>query len=265
MTNLLLTAFVALALLGAATVGFATQRRLRPQHVSREAFDSVRLLMSMLLTFTALVLGLLTSSAKARHDTYNKLLSDYSADLIELDHRLRVYGSDADDIRKSLRAYTAAAIADTWPAESRPEGVYPVTRHGMSLEAPTLGELLADVDIRIQKLAPTDEFRRQIAERLRNRVADTIQRRWQLILSASSTLSWPFLVILTSWLVVIFGIFAMTAPRNGLVYAVVALAALAIASPFYFILSYSGSQSGSVLELSSAPMRAALMHMDRAQ
>lgn len=265
MTNLLLTAFVSLALLVAATLGFVTQRRLGPQHVSRETFDSVRLLMSMLLTFTALVLGLLTSSAKERYDTYNKLLSDYSADLIELDHRLRVYGADADDIRKSLRAYTAAAIADTWPAESRPEGVYPLAAREDSIEAPRLGDLLADIDVRIQTLAPADEFRRQIAERLRNRVADTIQRRWQLILSARSTLSWPFLVILTSWLVVIFGIFAMTAPRNGLVYAVIVLAALAIASPLYFILSYSGSQSGGVLELSSAPMRAALAHMDRAQ
>ena len=115
MINLVLTALVALALLVAAAIGFATQRRLRPHHISHETFDSVRLLMSMLLTFTALVLGLLTSSAKERHDSYDRLLSDYSADLIELDHRLRVYGSDAEEIRMSLRAYTAAAIADTWP------------------------------------------------------------------------------------------------------------------------------------------------------
>lgn len=263
MENLLLTALISFALLGGASIGFVTQRRLRPNHVSREAFDSVRLLMSMLLTFTALVLGLLTSSAKERHDSYNKLLSDYAADLIELDHRLRVYGPDADPIRKSLRAYTAAAIAYTWPAETRPDGDYPDAQNQLSIESTSLGNLLAEIDVRIQKLAPLDVFHSQIAERLRNRVADTIQRRWQLILSSRSTISWPFLVILTAWLVAIFGIFALTAPRNGLVFAVVVLAALSISSPLYLIFNYSGSQSGKALELSSAPMRAALSHMDR--
>lgn len=223
--------------------------------------------MGMLITFTALVLGLLTSSAKERYDGFSKLLSDYSADLIELDHRLRVYGDEADDIRVQLRAYTAAAIADTWPAEPRPSGVYPPVRHtpgASGIESSGLGGLLADIDLRIQRLAPQDEFHRRIAERLGNRVADTIQTRWRLLLSARSTLSWPFLLILTAWLAIIFGVFALTAPRDELVYVVIVLTALAIASPLYLILNYSGALSGA-LDLPSASMHAALEHMDRAQ
>ncbi len=262
MSNLLLTGLLFAVLLASAGLGFATQRRLHPRLVSTKTYESVRLLMAMLVTFTALVLGLLVSSAKERFDSYNKELGAYAADLIELDHRLRVYGPETDDIRKMLRIYTAAAIADTWPNEELPSGDYPrIGLGGQTIEQVHLGDILAAIDVSIENLAPTDPFHQQIAGRLRNRVADTIQRRWSLILSAESTISWPFLVILTAWLSIIFAIFALTAPRDELVYVVTVLSALSIASPLLLILDYSGPQSG-FLRLSSAPLRAALRHMD---
>ena len=264
MSNLLLTVLLFFILLGSAGLGFATQRRLHERHVSTQTFDSVRVLMAMLVTFTALVLGLLVTSAKDRFDSYSKELGAYSADLIELDHRLRVYGAEADHIRKMLRAYTAAAIADTWPDEPLPSGDYPrFTNDRLNgIEQVTLGDLIADIDVRLQTLAPTDAFHQRIADRLRNRVADAIQKRWVLILSAGSTISWPFLIILTSWLAITFGIFALTAPHDELVYVVIVFSALSIASPLLLILEYSGPQSG-LLRLSSEPMRTALRHMDR--
>ena len=264
MSNLILTLLLFFILLGSAGLGFATQRRLHERHISTQTFDSVRVLMAMLVTFTALVLGLLVTSAKDRFDSYSQDLSAYSADLIELDHRLRVYGPDADEIRRKLRTYTAAAIADTWPEEPLPSGEYPrfINDRLNGIEQVTLGDMIAVIDVLIEKLAPTDPFHQQIAERLRNRIADTIQRRWVLILSAGSTISWPFLIILTAWLAITFGIFALTAPRDELVYVVIVFSALAISSPLLLILEYSGPQSG-LLRLSSEPMRTALRHMDR--
>ena len=180
--------------------------------------------MGMLLTFSALVLGLLTSSAKLRFDGYNNDLSAFSPGLIELDKAPRVPQMERSD----------------------------------------LGGMLAEVDMEIEHLVPSDEFHRQIAARLRNRVADSIQWRWQLIFLARSTISWPFLLILTSWLAIVFAILGLTAPRNGLVYTVVVLSALSIASPLYLILDYDEAKTG-LLRLSSAPMRVALSHMDAAR
>ena len=258
------TAALFLILLVSAAAGWVAQRWLRERHITPASVDSIRLLMGMLLTFSALVLGLLTSTAKQRFDGYNSDLSAFGSDLIELDHRLRVYGPGADQIRGLLRSYTAAALADTWPNEPPPTGDYPRFSHESatrSVESKALGEMLSDVDVAIEHLAPEDAFRRQIAARLRDRVAAAIQQRWQLIFSARSTLAWPFLVILACWLAVIFAIFGLTAPRNTLVYAVVVLSALSIASPFYLILDYSQALNGA-LHLSSLPMRAALDHMD---
>ena len=265
MPDLALTLLLFVILLASAWVGFAVQARLHERHVAPEKVESVRLLFGMLLTFTALVLGLLTQSAKNRFDGYENDLSAYAADLIELDHRLRMYGAEADDIRKNLRRYTAAAIADTWPDELRPTGDYPQPSPmdgPRSVEAISLGDMLTDIDFQIEKLQPADTFHLQVASRLRDRLGAMIQKRWQLILSARSTISWPFLAVLTVWLAVIFAIFALTAPRDGLVYVVIVLSALSIVSPVYLILDYSGPQSG-LLQLSSDAMRTALAHMDR--
>ncbi len=262
--DILYTASLILVLLLSAAAGWTVRRRLHERHLSSDAITSVRLLMGMLLTFSALVLGLLTSNAKQRFDGLSDSLSAFGADLIELDHRLRVYGPDADDIRRLLRSYTAASIADSWPGEARPAGDYPrfsTAGPEAGVEGKQLGDILADVDVRIERLAPEDEFRRQIAATLRQRVVSTIDQRWRLIFSSHSTISWPFLLTLTSWLSIIFAIFAMTSPPGRVVYAVVALSALSIASPLYLILDYSDALS-SRLALSSAPMRTALAHMD---
>ena len=264
--ELYFAALLAVVLMLSAALGWVAQRMLSERHVSRESAESIRLLMGMLLTFSALVLGLLTSTAQRRFDDYGNDFSAYGAQLTELDHRLRVYGPEADAARKLLRSYTAAAIADTWPEEPAPSGEYlhldRAAASGGGMEGTKLGDMLADVDYGIERLAPTDEYHRQIAERLRDRALRTIEQRWKLIFSARSTVSWPFLKILAAWLAIIFAIFGLTAPRNPVIYVVVALSAISIASPFYLILAYNGVEGGST-RMSSQPMLTALAHMDR--
>lgn len=260
----LYTLLLVATLLLAAGAGWWIRDRLDERHLARESVDSVRLLMGMLLTFSALVLGLLTSNAKQRFDGLNDDLSMLGASLIQLDHRLRTYGADADDIRALLRQYTAAAIADSWPEQPRPQGDYPLfpadsTRPG--IEGAQLGNMLSEVDLRIERLAPADELHRQIAVRMRDRAATVIQQRWNLIFAARSTVAWPFLLTLTTWLAIIFAIFGVTSPPSRFVFAVVALAALSIASPLYLILDYSDALGGTIT-LSSQPLRTALAHMD---
>lgn len=261
------TALLFLILLVSVTIGWLAQHRLHERYVSRDAIESIRLLMGMLLTFSALVLGLLTSNAKQRFDGYNNDLSAFGVSLVQLDHRLRTYGPEAEPIRALLRTYTAAAIADTWPEEPLPPGQYPRFNRGSgheSVEGTELGRMLADVDTAIEHLAPGDDYHRQVADRLRNRVTQAIEQRWQLIFSARSTVSWPFLLVLTSWLSIVFAIFGLTSPRSRLVYAVVGLAALSIASPLYLILDYTEARTG-LLKLSSFSMRTALSHMDQGE
>ena len=259
---ILSTAILIVVLLASAELGWWVRRRMHERHITQDAIDSIRVMITMLLTFSALVLGLLVTDAKQRFDGLNDALGAYSTDLIELDHRLRMYGAEADGLRRELRTYTAAAIADSWPAEPVPPGDYPRFKNaGEGVENATLAVLLTRVDDGIEHLAPSDNFRQQIAARLRQRMAETIQGRWRIVFSAGSRVSWPFLVILTSWLAIIFAIFGMSSPANRLIYAVVVLSAFSIASPVYLIMDYSSALTG-LITLSSEPLRHALRHMD---
>lgn len=256
---------ICVLLLISAFIGAWAQKALPDHHRSRDTIELVRLVITMLVTLSAVVLGLLISSAKARHDDEIGNLERYSVDLIELDQRLRQYGPDATDIRAELRAYTAAAIADTWPAEPLPTGRYErrtKTGYGSSVENATLGDRLAGIDHAIQMLSPTDTYHQHTAERLRDRSADVLQQRWRLIASTHGTISWPFLTVMLFWLVIMFAIFGISSPPNALVYVVVVLSALSIASSVYLVLDFDSPETG-LLRIPSLPMRGALSHMDR--
>ena len=62
-----LLVFVLLCL--ATWAGFVVNARLPEQHRSRESIELVQLAISLMVTFTAIVLGLLTSSVKTGFET----------------------------------------------------------------------------------------------------------------------------------------------------------------------------------------------------
>jgi DMSO reductase anchor subunit len=64
MTELWSSLVVFLLLCGSAVVGFFIQRLLPERHRTRESIELVHLAIGMLVTFAALVLGLLTASVK---------------------------------------------------------------------------------------------------------------------------------------------------------------------------------------------------------
>jgi len=101
-----------LLLLGASALGIAVRPLLSEHHRSRETTDLVQLVGTMLVTFAALVLGLLTSSVKASFDGIDNDLRGLAVELIQLDRSLHQYGGEAGAAHALLRAYTAAGQKD---------------------------------------------------------------------------------------------------------------------------------------------------------
>lgn len=257
-------ALLFLLLLLSSAFGLFLQGRLAERHRTRETVDAIRLVISILVTFTALVLGLLTSSVKTAFDDFGGRLRGYGADIIALDERLREYGEPADSVRAMLRTYVAAALADTWPDEPAPTGSYPTHLTAMgpgSIEAEELGALLMRIDGAIRRLEPADKFHQQLAAQLVERMTETLEVRWRLIETAQSTVSWPLLGLMTSWLVMIFAVFGLSSPRNKVIYATIFLCALSISSAVYMILELDSPLTGWVV-VSSEPLRDALRHID---
>ncbi len=251
-------------LLLASFAGWAVQHILPDRHRTRDTIDAVRLVLGMLVTFAALVLGLLTSSAKGHFDTHATNLQLFGIDLITLDQRLREYGPPAEPARAELRAYTAAAIADTWPGEPRPTGAYPLHPRAItpgSTESLELGTMLLEIDRMVAALTPGSPLERALVPILQSRMQTTLQDRWVLVGSAQPTLAWPFMGVMTGWLVLVFAIFGLTAPSNRVVHATIAIAALSLSVALWLIMDLDSPVTG-LLHVSSAALREALLHMD---
>jgi hypothetical protein len=264
MSEMIVATLLFLLLLLNSAIGVLVQRRLPERHRSRETIEAIRLVISILLTFAALVLGLLTSSAKTSFDDFGSHMRAYGIDMIVLDQRLREYGDAAEPARALLRSYVAASIADTWPDEPSPAGDYPKHLKRVrpdSIEGEETGVLIDRLDDTIRNLEPTDKPHRQLASLLAAGMARTLEQRWRLIEAAAPTVSWPLLSLMTSWLVMIFAVFGLGSPRNAVVYATMVLCALSISSAVYMILELDGPLSGWIV-VSSQPLRDALQHID---
>src|SRR5271170_3531657 len=162
--------------LASSAIGLILQSRLREPHRRHETTDAIRLIMATVVTFTALFLGLVTSSVKSSFDLFDARLRGFASDIIELDLRLKEYGEPADTMRGTLRTYVAAAIADTWRDEPRPTGVYPIYSPTPGYEREQLGAILFELDNAIRRLQPPDDFHRKLAESIATRMTDLLQQ-----------------------------------------------------------------------------------------
>ena len=111
MTEALGAGLLFAVLLGSTALGLFVRPFLSEAHRSRETTDFVQLVVVMLVTFLAAVLGLLTSSANKSFDQVGNELKGLSLALIQLDRSLREWGGGAETARHPLREYTAAVIA----------------------------------------------------------------------------------------------------------------------------------------------------------
>ncbi len=260
MNSLLLFAI----LCASSSLGFFVHPRLPERHRSAQSIALVQLAISLLVTFTAIVLGLLTTSVKEGFDTAYSARGGYAAQLAQMDRCLSDYGPETAAIRAQLKSYAAAVIASTWPDEPPPTGVtYPNTS-GMPLtgEVPVLGDIMNDVGLKTRSLQPKDNLHQTLMAACVEQYHDLIQARWKVIEGVHGSISAPFYWVLVFWLALLFGTFCLTAPPNPLVVTVIALCALSITVVVFVILDLDEPYGG-LFGIPSTSMRNALADMMR--
>jgi hypothetical protein len=87
-----------------------------------------------------------------------------------------------------------------------------------------------------------------------------LRERWLLIEQQGPSVQRVVLVILVSWVTVIFASFGMNAPRNGSVVVTFLICSLAIGGAIFLILEMDRPLDG-VMQVSSWPLRNALAQM----
>jgi len=265
--DLLSALLIVVLLCSSAGLGMFISPRLPPAHRARETVEMMTRVIGILVTFAALVLGLITASVKKEYDDAVHYRQEYALQLTELDRCLRNYGPGADAARAYLRSYIAAAIASIWPSEPPPVSVpYPDTSgmHNLVItgEVPAHADLINHAGLEISRFSPTDASQTRIAEHCRQDYRDVLRARFSVLETKNAGLSAPFYRILVFWLMIIFASFGLVAPRHSLSMISIVLCAVSLSTVVFVIFDLSRPYDG-LFAMSSAPMRTALDSMLR--
>ncbi len=251
-------------LLAATGVGQFVNARLHERYRTIESVELIQLAITLQVTFSAIVLGLLTSSVKTGFEAAYQARGLYAGQLAQLDRCLRDYGPETAPARAHLREYVAAVIVSTWPHEPPPEGVaHPDTSHmARTGEDPTLANLMNDIGLKVRALEPSDTLHRALASACAANYADVLRARWAVIEGLHGAIATPFYWVLVFWLTIMFGCFGLRAPPSRLNLIVIVMCAISVSTAIFVIRSFDIPYGG-LFGVPSESMRNALADMMR--
>src|SRR6266536_3638604 len=113
----LISVILFVILVVAALLGRRVRCYLPEDHLSADSKDAVKLAMGLVATMTALLLGLLISSAKGTYDTVRGEVMQMASKVAFLDRVLALYGPEAATARGECRDTVADAVRRMWPGE----------------------------------------------------------------------------------------------------------------------------------------------------
>ena len=240
---------------GGVLLGMWLQKTLPGHHLDAESKDAVKVGIGLIATMTALVLGLVTASAKSSYDDVNSGVKKAAVDVLALDRVLARYGSETEEIRKGLQRMLRARIDMTWPQGSSKPANLDLTASGARTEA----EILAGA---IRALKPRDDSQRALQSRALDMTEVLLQARWLVVAATQPSVPVPFLVILVFWLTIIFASFGVFAPRNAMVLTVFFVCALSVSLAVFLVLEMDSPFDG-LLKVSADPLRYAYAHLNQ--
>jgi hypothetical protein len=224
--------------------------RASSQTEDRRIKDVVKLTMGLLVTLSALVLGLLIASAKSSFDAQTADVAAISAKVVLLDRVLANYGPETKEARELLRDVVARNLDRLWPQERL---------RTSELATPAVGSGAALYQS-IQALSPKDNTQRSLQAQAVSMALSLGEIRWLMYAQGANSISKPMLVILVFWLTMIFISFGLMAPTNATVISALLACGLSVSGAVLLILELY-SPYGVLIAISSAPLRNALAQL----
>ena len=240
--------------LAGALIGDQLRRTWSRNHIDEESRDTVEMAIGLIATITALVLGLVTASAKSSFDAVDTSVKEIATDILTLDRLLARYGPETKEIRVALRQAVADRIDTTWPQESsRP------ARVADPLETASRVEGLVEA---IRRLAPRDDSQRALQSRALELAERLLKTRWLVFTAGGPSVPVAFLVVIVFWLTISFTSYGLIAPRNATVFVVLLVCALSVGSVIFLILELGEPFEG-LLKVSGDALSYAHAHLNQ--
>jgi uncharacterized membrane protein len=248
MTDMTLSLIAAGCIVAGVLVGMWLQTKLPTDHLSEKSRDTVNLGAGMIATMSALVLGLLVSSAKNSYDVASADVAQTGAKFVALDELLAEYGPETKPLREQLKTALAERIDAIWLRQrNAPSGL-------RVIESSNVTAMLHE---RLSELVPKNDEQQMLLGELRKISGDLRQNRLLLIEQQQQGLPPVLLGLLLFWLTLLFASFGLFAPRNVTVIAVLLVCALSVSSAIFLILEMNHPLEG-IIRVSNAPLRKAV-------
>jgi len=238
----------ALLMLGGAGAGVLLRRRLPHHHLNEHSKDVVRLGASLVGTLTALVLGLLITSAKTAYETQRSEVRQIASKLVLLDNQLKRYGPEADAAREAQRRAMAPLIARIWGERAVRSEL------GAPYQPSVEGDL---VYAAVEGLNPQSDVQRNLKFRALSTLATITEVRVRLFEEAEAGMPMTLVAIVILWLILLFASFTLFSPINPTGAAVLAVIAGSASAAIFLILEMNQPFAG-LLRISPDPLLGAL-------
>src|SRR5579863_3694390 len=118
MGSILVSSTVFLVVFGGALAGMRLQRVLPQNLLGSEAKDVIRLATGLLVTMTALVLGMLVSTANSSYQDRKIELAEMGSNFVLVDSLLASYGPETNSLRVELRELAERGLERVWPSDA---------------------------------------------------------------------------------------------------------------------------------------------------
>jgi hypothetical protein len=235
-------------MLAGAAAGVMLRRSLPQHHLNDHSKDVVRLGSALIATLSALVLGLLITSAKNSYDVQRNEIRQIAAKLVLLDGELERYGPEARTARDLQRQALGPLIDRIWGERAVKSSSGAPYRPGVE------GEL---VYAAIEGLAPQNDVQRNLKFKALQTMASITEARVLLFEQSDAGLPIHLLVVLVFWLTILlasFTLFSTVNPTGGVALAIIALSA---SGAIYLILELN-HPFGGLMQIPSDSLRNAL-------
>jgi hypothetical protein len=245
-TPIIVVGLLILALL----TGRALNRFIPDHHLSPETRDSIKLAVGWVATMSALVLGLLVNSAKTSYDAQRNTVIQIAAKISFIDRTLATYGPESSEARSQLRVATESTIRSLWPDQLETDPRLQPDQTGVAFYAA------------IQQLNPKDDTQRSLKTQAVTLATQVGELRSLLSAQSQAFMSRPLLVVLVSWLLVIFLSFSVLAPRNTTAITTLVISAISIAGAIFLIVELDRPFRG-LVRIPVEPMLNALANLGK--
>jgi hypothetical protein len=241
--------FILLTILTGAGLGMLLGRLLPLDHLGDQSKSIITAATAVVGTASALVLGLLISTASSAFSQRSGEVGRIAVDIIRVDRLLLNYGPNADYARQSLANYAEIEFEDLFPEGSNKT---------VKVDDPEATHLLDQIHAALYVLQPGDDARSRVKERALQVLDELADTRWLVALQQNiSPIPLAFLILLVFWLTILFGTFGLFAPKNATVVAALVLSAIAVSAGIALVIDMTDPFSGFV-RISSGPMHHAM-------